>query len=150
VPTARTILLVEDNPDDIELTLRALRQHQVANEIVVMHDGAEAWDYLAGTGPFADRGPALPPQVILLDLKMPRMGGLQLLERLRADERTRYLPVVVLTSSDEESDMVRSYHLGANSYVRKPVNYVEFSEAVRHLGLYWLLLNLSPGPAAQP
>jgi CheY-like chemotaxis protein len=149
VPHTRTILIVEDNPDDIELTLRALRQHQVANEIVIMHDGAEALDYLAGTGPFAERGPAVLPQVVLLDLKMPRMGGLQFLERLRADDRTRYLPVVVLTSSDEETDLVRSYHLGANSYVRKPVDYAEFSEAVRHLGLYWLILNLSPVPAAQ-
>jgi CheY-like chemotaxis protein len=147
VQTTRTILLVEDNPDDIELTLRALRQRQVANQIVVMHDGVEALDYLAGTGPFAGRGPAPMPEVVLLDLKMPRMGGLELLRRLRAAERTRCLPVVVLTSSDEETDLVRSYHLGANSYVRKPVNYAEFTEAVQQLGLYWLLLNLPPGSA---
>ena len=137
------ILLVEDNPDDEALTLRALKRANISNEIVVARDGAEALDYLFATGPRADSGP-LRPAVVLLDLKLPKVNGLEVLERLRGDERTRRLPVVILTSSDEQRDRARSYDLGANSYIRKPVEFNEFSDAVRQLGLYWLLLNEPP------
>lgn len=137
------ILLVEDNPDDELLTLRALKNANVTNEIVVARDGAEALDYIFGTGACAERGP-LTPAIILLDIKLPKLDGLEVLERIRGDERTRLLPVVMLTSSDEERDVVRSYELGVNSYVRKPVEFGAFSEAVKRLGLYWLLLNEPP------
>jgi CheY-like chemotaxis protein len=140
----KVILLIEDNPDDEKLVLRALQKNNVANEIVVAHDGVEALDYLFGTGVYAGRDTHIMPQVILLDLKLPRLDGLEVLQRLRADERTRLLPVVILTSSDEEQDILRGYQLGANSYVRKPVDFAQFAEAVRQLGLYWLLLNEAP------
>lgn len=140
----KVVLLVEDNPDDEALTLRALRKHNLANEIVVARDGQEALDYLFAEGDFSDRDSSLLPQVILLDLKLPKVDGLQVLERLRAAENTRHVPVVVLTSSNEELDMIRSYDLGANSYVRKPVDFEQFLEAARQLGLYWLVLNEVP------
>lgn len=137
------ILLVEDNQDDIDLTLRALKQHNVANEVLVVNDGVEALELLLGQNGNPPQADAL-PQVILLDLKLPRMDGHELLEKLRAHPRTALLPVIMLTSSNQEEDVVRSYKLGANSYVRKPVDYVEFTEAVRQLGLYWLLINKAP------
>jgi len=140
----KTILLVEDNPDDEALTLRALRKANVANEVVVVRDGAQALDYLLCAGAYQGRDALDLPQVVLLDLKLPKVGGLEVLRRVRATERTRLLPVVVLTSSDEERDLVDSYRLGANSYVRKPVDFVAFSEAVQRLGLYWLLVNQPP------
>ncbi len=138
------ILLVEDNPDDVELTIRALAKSHVANSLDLASDGVEALEYLAGTGKFAGRDPNVLPQVVLLDLKMPRMDGLEVLRRIRSDERTRLLPVVVLTTSSEERDRVESYKLGANSYIRKPVDFVQFAESVRQLGLYWLVLNEAP------
>lgn len=137
------ILLVEDNPDDVLLTRRALRKNRFANELVVAADGQEALDYLFGVGKWAGQAIA-PPQVILLDLNMPRVDGLEVLRRIRADERTRLLPVVILTSSKEERDLVRGYSLGANSYVRKPVDFEEFVDAARQLGVYWLRLNEPP------
>jgi CheY-like chemotaxis protein len=138
------ILLVEDNPDDQELTRRALEENDIANEIVVAHDGAEALDYLFCKGRWADRDPDIQPQLVLLDLKLPKVDGLEVLQRIRADERTARLPVIVLTSSREEGDVAESYGSGANSYVRKPVDFSEFREAVRQVGLYWLLLNEPP------
>lgn len=138
--TMKPILLVEDNPDDEALTLRAFRKNNIKNEIVVAHDGVEALDYLFATGPFAGQAPEA-PQVVLLDLKLPRVDGLEVLRRIRADDRTRLIPVVILTSSKEEQDLVDGYSLGCNSYVRKPVNFDEFMEAARQLGMYWLLLN---------
>jgi two-component system, response regulator len=135
------ILLVEDNPDDEALTLRALKKNNIKNEVIIARDGAEAVDYLFGTGSYADRNERIMPQVILLDLKLPKMDGFEVLRRLRADERTKLLPVVILTSSDEERDRIAGYDLGANSYVRKPVEFGSFIEAVRQLGLYWLVLN---------
>ena len=141
----KTILLVEDNPDDVELTLRALKKHNIRNEITVVRDGVEALDYLFATGAYAERDKSTVPTVILLDLKLPKIDGLEVLRRLRADERTKLAPVVILTSSTEEKDMINGYGLGANSYIRKPVDFAQFSEAVGQLGLYWLLLNeLSP------
>src|SRR3989440_10014918 len=140
----KMILLVEDNPDDEALTLRALQKNNIHNEVVVVRDGAKALDYLFGTGTYLGRDTNVLPQVVLLDLKLPKLDGLEVLRRLRADERTKLLPVVVLTSSNEERDLVRSYSLGANSYVRKPVDFNEFTEAARQLGLYWLLLNEAP------
>ena len=142
----KVILLVEDNPDDEALTLRALRKHNVTNQVVVTRDGAEAVDWLFATGRHSDRDPNLMPQVILLDLKLPKVDGLEVLRRIRADDRTRLLPVVILTSSKEEEDILNGYRLGANSYVRKPVDFVEFTDAVRQLGLFWLLLNEPPTP----
>jgi two-component system, response regulator len=142
----RVILLVEDNPDDETLTLRALKRHNIGNPVVVARDGVEALDYLLGTGAHAGRDVRDLPQVMLLDLKLPRLDGLEVLRRVRADERTRRLPVVILTSSREESDVVRGYDFGANSYVRKPVDFTEFLESVRQLGLYWLILNEAPPP----
>jgi two-component system response regulator len=136
----KPILLVEDNPDDEALTLRAFRKNNIKNEIVVARDGVEALDYLFATGTHAGREEGL-PQVILLDLKLPRIDGLEVLKRIRADERTKLIPVVILTSSREEQDLVDGYSLGCNSYVRKPVNFDEFMEAARQLGMYWLLLN---------
>jgi CheY-like chemotaxis protein len=140
----RTILLVEDNPDDVELTLRSFKKHNIRNEITVVRDGAEALDYLFATGAYSDRDTTTVPTVIILDLKLPKVDGLEVLQRIRADERTKFLPVVILTSSKEEQDMINSYKLGANSYVRKPVDFNQFSNAVRQLGLYWLLLNEPP------
>ncbi len=139
-----TILLVEDNPDDQELTLLAFEKSGIANEIIVAPDGAEALDYLFVKGKYAQRDPNIMPTVILLDLKLPKVSGLEVLKQMRANPRTRPLPVVVLTSSKEEQDILASYDLGANSYVRKPVNFEKFTEAVRQLGLYWLLLNEPP------
>ena len=140
----RIILMVEDNPDDVELTMRSLKKHNISNEVVLARDGAEALDYLFATGAYADRDMSIMPAVILLDLKLPKISGLEVLQRLRADERTKLLPVVILTSSTEEQDMINGYKLGANSYVRKPVNFVQFNEAIKQLGLYWLLLNEPP------
>jgi two-component system response regulator len=137
------ILLVEDNEDDEELTIRGLKKNNVANEIIVVRDGAEALDYLFATGPHAGRDSRVLPQVVLLDLNLPLVGGLDVLKRIRADDRTKLLPVVVLTSSKEEEDIIKSYSLGANGYVRKPVNFNAFMEAVKTLGLFWLLLNES-------
>ena len=141
---SKIILLVEDNPDDEALTLRALKKNNITNEVVVARDGAEALDYIFGAGQYAGRDLNVMPTVILLDLKLPKVDGLEVLERLRADERTKLLPVVILTSSKEEKDMINGYKLGANSYVRKPVNFGEFMEAVKQLGLYWLILNEPP------
>jgi DNA-binding response OmpR family regulator len=135
------ILLVEDNPDDEALTLRALKKNNIKNEVIVAHDGAEALDYLFGAGTYAGRDTQVMPQVILLDLKLPKVDGFEVLRRMRADARTKLLPVVILTSSNEEVDRVNGYDLGANSYIRKPVEFNGFIEAVRQLGLYWLILN---------
>jgi two-component system response regulator len=133
---------VEDNPDDAALTMRALKSHNITNEVVVARDGVEALDYLLGPQALPAVVQAL--AVVLLDLKLPKLNGLEVLQRIRADERTRFLPVVILTSSDEERDVIDGYRLGANSYVRKPVDFVEFTEAAKQLGLYWLLMNRAP------
>ncbi|MBD2245361.1 response regulator [Nostoc sp. FACHB-888] len=138
------ILLVEDNPDDEALTLRALKKNNIMNDVVVARDGVEALDYLFGKGAYADRDMSVMPHLILLDLKLPKMDGLEVLRHLRADDRTKILPVVILTSSKEEQDLIKGYSLGANSYVRKPVDFSQFSESVRQLGLYWFVLNESP------
>lgn len=138
------ILLVEGNPSDVELALHALRKHKLANRIEVMRDGAEALDFIFCTGAYADRSMEEGPKVILLDLKLPKVDGLEVLRRVKSDPRTRAIPVVVLTSSREERDIVESYQLGVNSYIAKPVDFVQFTEAVRQLGLYWLLLNQPP------
>ncbi|HUF51888.1 MAG TPA: response regulator [Longimicrobiales bacterium] len=138
------ILLVEDSPDDAALTIRALKKHNILNEVVVARDGVEALDFLFGTGAHAGRNTSALPQLILLDLKLPKLNGMEVLQRIREDERTRLVPVVVLTTSNEDRDLVDSYRLGANSYVRKPVDFGEFLEAVRQLGLYWLVLNEPP------
>lgn len=140
----KIILLVEDNPDDEALAIRALKRNHISNEIVVAHDGVEALDYLFGTGVHAGRDISIQPTVILLDLKLPRIDGIEVLRRLREDERTKLLAVVVLTTSSEEQDRLDSYSLGCNSYIRKPVDFIEFTEAVRQLGMYWLLLNEPP------
>ncbi len=137
----KAILLVEDNPNDVKLTLHALKKNNIANEVVVAEDGVEALEYLFGEGAYADRDTAQLPSLVLLDLKMPRLDGLDVLKRLRADDRTKLLPIVILTSSKEEQDLIAGYSLGANSYVRKPVDFDQFTEAVRQLGLYWLVLN---------
>jgi two-component system response regulator len=138
------ILLVEDNPDDVELTLRAFKRNKLGNEVVVVNDGAEALDYMFGTGDHAGRDLSQRPTVVFLDLKLPKLDGLEVLRRLRADQRTALQPVVILTSSNEEQDMITGYKLGANSYVRKPVDFDQFVEAARQLGLYWLVLNEPP------
>ena len=140
----KVILLVEDNPDDEALTLRALKKNNVRNEVVVARDGVEALDYLFATGKYAGRDASKTPQFILLDLKLPKLDGLEVLRRLRADARTKLLPVVILTTSNEEKDRLEGYGLGANSYIRKPVDFDQFMEAVRQLGLYWLILNEVP------
>ncbi len=138
------LLLVEDNPDDEELTLLAFEQSAIANEVVVAHDGVEALDYLFSTGMYADRNPSLMPALILLDLQLPRINGLEVLQRLRTDPRTKLLPVVILTTSNEQQDLINSYSLGCNSYIRKPVDYDQFISAVQQLGMYWLLINEPP------
>jgi two-component system response regulator len=138
------ILLVEDNPDDVDLTLNAFEKSKLTNKIVVARDGEEALDYLFATGAHAGRDPKVMPAVTLLDLKLPKVDGLSVLRRIRGDERTRRLPVVVLTSSNEEKDIITSYNLGANSFVRKPVDFAQFVEAARQLGVYWLVFNESP------
>ena len=137
----RFILLVEDNPDDELLTLRALKKNNIANEVVIARDGVEALDFLFATGAHAGRDTTMQPQVVLLDLNLPRISGHEVLKRLRADPRTRHLPIVVLTSSKEEEDLLESYSNGANAYVRKPVEFSQFTEAVKTLGLFWLILN---------
>jgi len=141
---SKTILLVEDNPSDVKLTKRALEQNQITNELVVAEDGQEALDYLFGSGQYAGRDARDIPAVVLLDLKLPRIEGLEVLKEIRANEFTKLLPVVILTSSSQEEDLVSSYKLGANSYIRKPVDFRQFTEAVRNLGMYWLLLNEPP------
>jgi two-component system response regulator len=141
---SKIILLVEDNPDDVKLTLRALKKSNIMNEVIVVGDGVEAVEYLFGTGKFAGRDTNIMPQVVLLDLKMPRMDGLEVLHRIRANEKTKLLPVVILTTSSEDKDKVDSYKFGANSYIRKPVDFNQFVEAVQQLGLYWLVLNEAP------
>jgi two-component system, response regulator len=140
----KSILLAEDNPDDQELALRAFRKFNLFNDIAVVNDGVEALDYLLGTGPYAENGPPPLPAVVLLDLKMPRKDGLEVLRAIRESERTRFLPVVILTSSKEEKDIVSGYRLGVNSYVTKPVNFSEFLNAIQQLGLYWLIMNEAP------
>jgi len=140
----KTILLVDDEPDDVELALRAFRMTDLASDVVVARDGVEALDYLLGTGKYRDRNTSLQPQVVLLDLKMPLMDGLEVLRRMRADGRTKWVPVVILTSSLEQTDLHASYSLGANSYVSKPVDFTHFLEAARQLGVYWLALNRAP------
>jgi two-component system response regulator len=140
----KTILLVEDSPDDVALTKRAIEKSHILNKLVVAQDGVEALDYIFGAGKWAGRDLSLMPQVVLLDLKLPKVDGLEVLRRIRANERTKLLPVVILTSSREESDLISGYSLGANSYIRKPVSFAQFAEAVRQLGLYWLLLNEVP------
>lgn len=146
--TDKIILLIEDNPDDELLTRRAFQKNNILNEVVVAHDGAEALDILLGNS--SGREPIQAPAVILLDLNLPKISGLDVLRRLRAEDRTRLLPVVILTSSREEQDLIEGYRLGANSYVRKPVDFGEFLEATRQLGLYWLMLNEAPPPPAHP
>ena len=138
------LLLVEDNPDDEELTLLAFEQSQIAHEVVVARDGVEALDYLFGTGIYADRDISTMPALILLDLQLPRINGLEVLQRLRSDKRTKLLPVVILTTSNEQQDLINSYNVGCNSYLRKPVDYNQFVTAVQQLGMYWLLLNEPP------
>jgi two-component system response regulator len=137
----KMILLVEDNPDDEALTVRALKKNNIANDLSIVRDGVEALDFLFCTGKYSTRNPQELPQVILLDIKLPKLDGLEVLRRIRANEKTRLLPVVILTSSKEEQDLIKGYRLGANSYVRKPVDFDQFVEAVRQLGLYWLVLN---------
>jgi two-component system response regulator len=138
------ILLIEDNPDDEALAIRALRKNNIANEVVVLRDGAEALDWFSGTGAHAGRNLDELPEVVLLDLKLPKISGLEVLQHVRDQARTRFLPVVVLTTSNEDRDIVESYRVGANSYIRKPVDFDQFMEAVRQLGMYWLVLNRTP------
>jgi two-component system, response regulator len=140
----KIILLVEDNPDDVTLTERALKKSHILNQLVVARDGAEALDYIFGTGNYSGRDMTIMPEVILLDLKLPKIDGLEVLKKIRSDKRSKLLPVVILTSSKEESDLINGYSLGANSYIRKPVNFNQFAEAIRQLGLYWLVLNEAP------
>ena len=141
---SKIILLVEDNPDDVALTLRAFKKNNIVNTVVVAKDGAEALDYLFCTGAHCERDMEDTPQIILLDLKLPKINGLEVLKKIREDERTRLLPVIILTSSKEQQDLLDGYSLGANSYIRKPVDFDQFIEAVRQLGLYWLVLNIGP------
>lgn len=140
----KIILLVEDNADDEELTIRTLQKNHLKNKIVVVRDGVEALDYLFGTGEYSDRDLSVSPVLIMLDIKLPRMNGLEVLKKIKSDPRTSLIPVVVLTSSDEEKDLIESYKLGANSYVRKPVDFAEFQKSVKQLALYWMLINESP------
>ncbi len=145
----KIILLVEDDPDDVLLMQRALNKNNIKNELIVTKDGAEALDYLFATGAWSGRDPSIIPAIILLDLHLPKIDGLEVLRRVRANERTRLYPIVILTSSKEEQDRLQGYVLGANSYVRKPVDFAQFTEAVRQLGLYWLLLNEAPPLSAE-
>lgn len=138
------ILLIEDNPDDEELTLLAFEENSISNQVVVARDGVEALDYLFGTGKFVDRNLDVMPALVLLDLQLPRINGLEVLQKMRADNRTKYIPVVILTTSNEQQDLLNSYKLGCNSYIRKPVDYEQFQTAVQQLGMYWLLLNEPP------
>jgi len=138
------ILLVEDNPDDEALTMRAFKKNNIKNKIVVARDGVEALDFLLCRNVYSDRDPMEMPEVILLDLKLPKLDGLEVLRQMRNNEHTKLLPVVVLTSSKEDQDIIESYNLGANSYIRKPVDFIQFSKAIKHLGVYWLLLNETP------
>ena len=140
----KTILLVEDNPDDELLAIRALKKSNIINDMVITRDGAEALDYLFGTGAYEGRDMSVMPQLILLDLKLPKINGLEVLKRLRNDKRTKLIPVVILTSSKEERDLNEGYRLGVNSYIRKPVDFAQFAEAIKYLGLYWLVLNETP------
>jgi CheY-like chemotaxis protein len=139
-----SILLAEDNQDDVDLIMRSLKKNNISNEVMIVRDGVAALDFLFGTGAYVGRDVSMLPTVVLLDIKMPKMDGMEVLARIRADKRTKLLPVVFLTSSNEEQDLLKGYDLGANSYVRKPVDFVEFNEVVRQLGLYWLLLNEAP------
>ncbi len=140
----KIILLVEDNLDDVELTLHALKKNKIKNEVVVVNDGAEALDYLFGTGKYSNRDLSVMPTIILLDIKLPKIDGLEVLKRIRKNALTRYIPVTILTSSKEEQDIINGYRLGVNSYVRKPVDFIQFKEVVNNMGLYWLLLNETP------
>ena len=140
----KKILLVEDNPDDVELTLRAFKKNNIMNEVVVKRDGAEALDFFFGKDGVAGKGNNGLPAVILLDLKLPKIDGLEVLKKLRADERTKLIPIVILTSSKEQGDVVNGYNIGCNSYIRKPVDFNQFAEAIKQLGLYWLILNEAP------
>lgn len=142
--TSKTILLVEDNPDDVALTLRAFKKNKIMNKVVIAKDGTEALEYLFCTGEYADRNIEDSPQIVLLDLKLPKVNGLEVLKKIRDDDRTKLLPVIILTSSKEQQDLLDGYSLGANSYIRKPVDFDQFIEAVRQLGLYWLVLNIGP------
>jgi two-component system response regulator len=144
---SKTILLVEDNPDDVKLTLRAFKRNNMLNPIVVARDGVEALDFLFARGAYAERAGKPPPTIVILDLKLPKLDGLEVLRAMRADERTKFIPVVILTSSKEQQDLMQGYALGANSYVRKPVDFTEFMEAVRILGIYWLMTNQTPAAA---
>lgn len=145
----KVVLLVEDNDDDVQLTLRAFKKNNIANEVIVVRDGQEALDFLFFEGDYAGRDPGKVVQVVLLDLKLPRLSGLEVLRRIRADERTRLLPVVILTASRQEEDVLNGYRMGCNSYLRKPVDFHAFSEVVRELGLYWLVLNEPLPPTAR-
>lgn len=138
------ILLVEDNPDDEALTIRALKKNNILNEVVVARDGAEAIEFLHGTGKYAGRDISILPEVVLLDLNLPKLNGLEVLKKIRGNDRTGLLPVVILTTSNEDRDKIESYRLGCNSYIRKPVDFIQFNEAIRQLGIYWLLLNQGP------
>jgi len=140
----KVILLVEDNPDDEELTIRTLKKNNILNNVIVAHDGVEALDYLFGTGKYSKRDTNIMPVIVMLDIKLPKIGGLDVLRHIRANDKTRLLPVVILTSSDEERDLIKSYQLGANSYVRKPVDFTRFQKTVQQLALYWILLNKVP------
>ncbi len=142
------ILLVEDSPEDAELTIRALRRYKIANEIQVAEDGAEALDFLFCRGPYKDRQPSQYPKLVLLDLKLPKLSGMEVLRAMRSDERTRTIPVVVLTSSKEERDLIEGYKLGVNAYAQKPVDFEQFSETVRQIGMFWILVNQAPPPGA--
>ncbi|TAL35735.1 MAG: response regulator [Spirochaetes bacterium] len=140
----KVILLVEDNPDDVQLTLRALEKSRILNDVITAEDGVEALDYLFGTGKYEGRNTREQPQVVLLDLKLPRMDGLEVIQNIRKDERTKLVPVVILTTSNEEQDLEKAYSYGANSYIRKPVDFHQFADVVKQIGLYWLVLNENP------